>query len=91
MSEGNENLVYYPVEIQEFFYMPYSLTTWELRLYFPSERKVCCGFLSPLKSIALAEFEPANFGSSSKHTNHYTTKATEARYLSIIHFLRGIT
>jgi hypothetical protein len=37
---------------------------------------VCCGFLSPLKSIALAGFEPANFGSSGKHTNHYTTKAT---------------
>jgi hypothetical protein len=29
---------------------------WDLRLYFPSERKVCCGFLSPLKSIALARF-----------------------------------
>jgi hypothetical protein len=37
---------------------------------------VCCGFLSPLKSIALAGFEPATFGSSGKHTNHYTTKAT---------------
>jgi hypothetical protein len=25
--------------------------------------------------IALAGFEPANFESSGKHTNHYTTKA----------------
>jgi hypothetical protein len=33
-------------------------------------------FLSPLKYIALAGFKPATFGSSGKHTNHYTTKAT---------------
>jgi hypothetical protein len=40
-------------------------------------RKVCFGFLSPLKkSIALTGFEPVTFGSSDKHTNHYTTKAT---------------
>jgi hypothetical protein len=26
--------------------------------------------------IALAGFEPATFGSSGKHTNHYTTKET---------------
>jgi hypothetical protein len=26
--------------------------------------------------IALAGFEPATFGSSGKHTNHYTTEAT---------------
>jgi hypothetical protein len=26
--------------------------------------------------IALAGFEPAAFGSSGKHTNHYTTKET---------------
>jgi hypothetical protein len=37
---------------------------------------VCCGFLSLLKSIALAGFEPATFMSSGKHTNHYTTKVT---------------
>jgi hypothetical protein len=41
---------------------------------------VCCGFLSPFKkSIALAGFEPATFGSSGKHTNHYTTKATTCK------------
>jgi hypothetical protein len=28
--------------------------------------------------IALAGFEPATFGSSGKHSNHYTTKATYA-------------
>jgi hypothetical protein len=41
-------------------------------------RKMCCGFLSPLKikSIALAEFEHATYVYNSKHTNHYATKAT---------------
>jgi hypothetical protein len=33
-------------------------------------------FIALKKSIALAGFEPATFGSSGKHTNHYTTKAT---------------
>jgi hypothetical protein len=47
-----------------------------LRLYFSSERKVCSGILSPLKSIALAGFETATYGFSGKHTNHYTTKVT---------------
>jgi hypothetical protein len=28
----------------------------------------------------LARFEPATFGSSGKHTNHYTTKVTVAHY-----------
>jgi hypothetical protein len=35
-----------------------------------------CGFLLPLKYIALAGFEPASFVSSGKHTNYYTTKVT---------------
>jgi hypothetical protein len=37
------------------------------------------------KSIALAGFEPATFGSSGKHTNHYTSKATKNTVLQI-HF-----
>jgi hypothetical protein len=45
----------------------------------PTRRNVCCGFLSPLKSIASAEFEPASLGSSDKHTNHYATEATNRR------------
>jgi hypothetical protein len=46
-------------------------------LYFPSERKVCSRFLSPLKIHRHGwVFEPATFGSSGQHTNHYTTKAT---------------
>jgi hypothetical protein len=39
----------------------------------PFRRKECCGFLSPLKSIAKDVFEPATLGSSSKNTNRYTT------------------
>jgi hypothetical protein len=42
----------------------------------PIQRKVCCEFLSPLKSIAFAGFEPATFAASDKHTNHYITEAT---------------
>jgi hypothetical protein len=33
-------------------------------------------FFIALKTIALAWFKPATFGSSGKHTNHYTTEAT---------------
>jgi hypothetical protein len=29
-------------------------------------------------------FEPATFGSSGQHTNHYTTKATIVMYLCVI-------
>jgi hypothetical protein len=45
---------------------------------FASHPKGRCAadFYRPLKSIASAGFEPANLGSSGKHTNHYTTKAT---------------
>jgi hypothetical protein len=43
----------------------------------PTRRKVYRGFLSLLKSIALAGFEPATLEPSGKHTNHYTTEATE--------------
>jgi hypothetical protein len=47
---------------------------------FTIRRNVCCGFLSPLKSNALAGLETATFGSSGKHTNHYTTKATKTYF-----------
>jgi hypothetical protein len=42
----------------------------------PIRRKVCCGFLSPLKSVASAGFVPVTLGSNGKHTNHYTTETT---------------
>jgi hypothetical protein len=40
-------------------------------------RKVCCGFVSPLKPIASAGFELATLESTGKHTNHYTTEAPD--------------
>jgi hypothetical protein len=33
-------------------------------------------FIALKKAIASGGFEPANLGSSDKHTNHYTTQAT---------------
>jgi hypothetical protein len=49
-------------------------------LYIPSQRKVCCGFLSPLKIHRHGRvLNPQPFVSSSQHTNHYTTKATRLR------------
>jgi len=41
----------------------------------PLRRKACCGFVSPLKSIASADFEPANLGSNGKQANKYITEA----------------
>jgi hypothetical protein len=40
-------------------------------------------YIALKKSIVLAGFEPATFGSSGKHTNHYTTKATLLTLLGI--------
>jgi hypothetical protein len=39
--------------------------------------------------MALAGFETATFGSSGKHTNHYTTKAT-FQYSSILTYHRPV-
>jgi hypothetical protein len=54
----------------------------------PIRRKVCCGFLSPLKIHRLGRVYlfyrvftgfTATLRSSGKHTNHYTTEATSIR------------
>jgi hypothetical protein len=77
MGEGNENLVYSSLcDFKSSFTCRKIVRHGTFPLYFPSERKVCCGILSPLKTIGLAGFEPATFGSSRKHTNHYTNEAT---------------
>jgi hypothetical protein len=47
----------------------------------PLQRKMCCGFLSPLESIAF-DIEPANRGSNGKDANHYTTEATSFMFSS---------
>jgi hypothetical protein len=77
MGEGNENLVYpFSWDFKRLLMCRKILRHGTSGFIFV-RRKVCCGFLSPLKkSIALAGFEPANFGSNDKHSNHYTTKAT---------------
>jgi hypothetical protein len=62
-----------------FFYMPYVVGTTAL---LPFRRKASCGFISHLKSITKAGFEPANLVSSGKHANHYTTEATRERFTS---------
>jgi hypothetical protein len=58
-------------------------------LYFPSERKVSCGFLSPLKIHRVGRVLNAIFGSSGQHTNHYTTKAIDC-HIKIFLLLDGI-
>jgi hypothetical protein len=45
-------------------------------------------FITLKRSIALAGFEPATFGSSGKHTNHYTTKVTWSRGSDITSFIQ---
>jgi hypothetical protein len=75
MGEGNENLVYSSPwdEIQEFFYMPQNLTTWDLPVLLPIRKEGVVRIFIALKNPSPW---PATFGSSGKHTNHYTSKAT---------------
>jgi hypothetical protein len=50
MDEGNENLVYpSPYNFKSSLICRKMLRHGTFPLYFPSERKVCCGILSPLK------------------------------------------
>jgi hypothetical protein len=51
----------------------------------PFRKKVYCGFLSPLKSIALAVFEPANLGYNGKHDNHYTTQEEHRKLTYLVY------
>jgi hypothetical protein len=44
-----------------------------------------------LKNPSPAGFEPATFGSSCKHTNHYTTEATYVWYITFQLFIIVIT
>jgi hypothetical protein len=53
-------------------------------------RKVCCGFLSPLKTIASAGCETANLGYSGKHTNHYNTEVTNNNSVKFIYVFNSI-
>jgi hypothetical protein len=74
---GNEDFLYSSLwDFNSTFTSRKILRHGTFRIYFPSERKVCCGFLSPLKIHRLGGVRPATFGFSGKHTNHYTAKAT---------------
>jgi hypothetical protein len=49
-----------------FFYMPQS-TTWDRRLYFPSEGRCAEEFFRPKNPTASAGFEPANLSTKGQH------------------------
>jgi hypothetical protein len=77
-ATGNDNFVCSSLwDFKSYFTCRKILRHRTFPLYFPSERKVCCGFLSPLKIHRLGQvLNPQPLGSSGQHTNHYTTKAT---------------
>jgi hypothetical protein len=69
--------LFIPVGLQEFFYMPQNLTTWDLpALLLIREEGVLRIFIALTNPSPWPGFEPAAFGSSGQHTNHYTTKTT---------------
>jgi hypothetical protein len=56
-----------------FFNMPYNLTTWDCRLYVPSEGSLATDFVALKNPSSSAGFEPENLESNGKYANHYTT------------------
>jgi hypothetical protein len=54
-------------------------------------KKLCCGFLSPLKIHPLVRVWTANLGSNGKHANHYTTKAIAVNVRMIVNYGAEIT
>jgi hypothetical protein len=75
VGKGNENLLY--SSLWDFKRSSTCRKILHGTSGFTSHPKVCWGsFITLKKSIALAGFEPATFGSSGKHNNHTTTKAT---------------
>jgi hypothetical protein len=55
------------------FNMPWNLTTYGRRLYFPSEGSHAEDFIALKNLSSLAGFKHVNLGSSDKHDSHYTT------------------
>jgi hypothetical protein len=57
--------------------MPLNLTTLDLPALLPIREEGVLRIFIALKNPSFwPGFEPATFGSSGQHTNHYTTKAT---------------
>jgi hypothetical protein len=66
------------------FIRPYG-TSRDLPALFPIQEEGVLRIFIALKNPSLwPGFEPATFGSSGQHTNHYTTKATQLTYLGSI-------
>jgi hypothetical protein len=77
MDEGNENLVYLsPWDFKRFLCAVKSYDMGPSRFTSHAKEGVLRIFVVLKISISLAVLEPATFGSSGKHTNNYTTKAT---------------
>jgi hypothetical protein len=58
----------------EFFNMLQNFTTWNQRLYFPSEESRASEFDCPQKSIVLGRVYALEPRGNGKHGNHYTTE-----------------
>jgi hypothetical protein len=57
--------------------MPLNLTTWDLPALLPIREEGVLRIFIALKNPShWPGYDPATFGSSGQHTNHYTTKAT---------------
>jgi hypothetical protein len=55
--------------------------TWNLPALLPiREEGVLRIFITPKNPSPLPGFEPATFGSSGQHTNHYTSKVTNSKF-----------
>jgi hypothetical protein len=67
-----------------FFYMPKS-TTWDRRLYFPSEGRRAEDFFALKNPTASAGFELANLGTKGQHTTSRPPKPLKS---TILHFLK---
>jgi hypothetical protein len=71
--------------------MPQNLTTWDLPALLPIREegvlRICIALKNP---SPWSGFEPATFGSSGQHTNHYTTKATILKFRWVIFRLLGL-
>jgi hypothetical protein len=82
-ARGNDNFVY--SSLWDFKTFLHAVKSYDMgpSLFISYPRERCAANFIALKNPSpWPGFEPANFGSSAKHTNHYTTKAKCGRLLS---------
>jgi hypothetical protein len=90
MGEGNENLVYpSPGTSRVLLHAVKSYNLGPSGFTAPPKEGRLRIFIALKKSIVLARFEPATFGSGDKHTNHYTAKATILTYVFVVFLKRS--